>query len=97
MGEHKTSDHININIRMQNPGQEPPESSKAPNQDFKDMDDLCDNIQIKIKLLKPSQEHLTSSKIPNLSLKDMDVLLIYKVDLERRIWNIGVLKTRKLI
>ena len=41
MGEQKTIDHIKINIRMQNPGQEPPESSNAPNQDFKDMNVLC--------------------------------------------------------
>ena len=48
MGEQKTSDHIKINIRMQNPGQEPPESSKAPNQDFKDMNVLC-TFKIKIE------------------------------------------------
>ena len=47
MGEQKTGDHIKINIRMQNPGQEPPESSKAPNEDLKDMDDLC-TFKIKI-------------------------------------------------
>ena len=43
----KTSDHIKINIRMPNPSQEPPASSKAPNQDLKDMDVLC---TFKIKL-----------------------------------------------
>ena len=38
MGLPKTSDHIKISIRMQNPSQDPPVSSKAPNQNFKDMD-----------------------------------------------------------
>ena len=41
MGVPKTSDHIQINIRMPSPSQEPPASSKAPNQDLKDMDVLC--------------------------------------------------------
>ena len=40
-GWKKTSDHIQINIRMQNPSQEPPASSKAPTQDLKDIDFLC--------------------------------------------------------
>merc|ERR1711954_351397 len=44
----KTSDHIQINIRMPNPSQEPPASSKAPNEDLKDMDVLC-TFKIKIK------------------------------------------------
>jgi len=37
----KTSDHIQVNIRMPNPSQEHPASSKAPNEDLKDMDVLC--------------------------------------------------------
>ena len=41
MGVPKTSDHIEINIRMPNPSQEPPASSKAPNEDLKDMYVLC--------------------------------------------------------
>ena len=41
MDKTKTSDHIQINIRKQNPSQEPPASSKAPYQDLKDMDVLC--------------------------------------------------------
>merc|ERR1712081_165470 len=44
----KTSDHIQINIRMPNPSQEPPASSKAPNEDLKDMDLLC-TFKIKIE------------------------------------------------
>ena len=41
MGVSKTSDHIWIKIKMPNPSQEPPASSKAPNEDLKDMDVLC--------------------------------------------------------
>ena len=44
----KTSDLIQIKIKMQNPTQEPPVSSKAQNQDLKDMDVLC-TFQIKIE------------------------------------------------
>ena len=40
---------------MQNPNQEPPVSSKAPNQDLKDMDVLC---TFKIKKVSPNMEHL---------------------------------------
>ena len=48
IGVPKTSDHIQINIKMQNPSQEPPASSKAPNEDLKDMDVLC-TFKIKIE------------------------------------------------
>ena len=41
MGVSKTSDHIKINIKMPNPSQEPPASSKVTNEDLKDMDVLC--------------------------------------------------------
>ena len=41
MGVPKTSDLIKINIRMPNPRHEPLVSSKAQNQDLKDMDVLC--------------------------------------------------------
>ena len=41
MGVWKTSDHIQIKIKISNPRKEPAVSSKAPNQDFKDMDVLC--------------------------------------------------------
>ena len=41
MGISKTSDHIQIKIKMPNPSQEPPASSKTPNEDWKDMDVLC--------------------------------------------------------
>ena len=48
MGVSKTSDHIKIKIKMPNPSQEPPASSKAPNEDLKDMDVLC-TFKIKIE------------------------------------------------
>ena len=44
----KTNDHIKIKIKIPNPSQEPPVSSKAPNQDLKDMDVLC-TFKIKIE------------------------------------------------
>ena len=37
----KNSDYIKIKIKMLNPSQEPPASSKAPNEDLKEMDVLC--------------------------------------------------------
>ena len=48
MGLSKTSDHINIKIKMPNSSQELPSSFKAPNQDLKDMDVLC-TFEIKIE------------------------------------------------
>merc|ERR1712082_34605 len=54
MGVPKTSDHVQIKIRMTNPSQEPPASSKAPNQDLKDMDVLC---TFKIKLESQNSEY----------------------------------------
>ena len=33
----KTTDHFQIKIKIPNPSQEPPASSKAPNEDLKDM------------------------------------------------------------
>ena len=51
MGASKTSDHIKINIKMPNPSQEPPGSSKSSNGDLKDMDNLC-TFKIKIEIKK---------------------------------------------
>ena len=48
MGVSKTGDHIQIKIKMPNPSQEPPGSSKSPNEDFKDTDVLC-TVKIKIE------------------------------------------------
>ena len=50
-----TSDHIQIKIKMPNLSQEPPASQKAPNQDLKDMDDLC-TFKIKIESLNWDHE-----------------------------------------
>ena len=41
MGVSKTSDHIQIKIKTPNPIQEPPATSKAPNEDLEDIDVLC--------------------------------------------------------
>ena len=54
MDEPKTSEHVQINIRMQTPCQEHPSSSKAPNHDLKDMDVLC---TLKIKMESQKLEH----------------------------------------
>ena len=48
MGISKTNDHIRIKIKMPNTSQEHPASSKAPNDDLKDMDVLC-TFRIKIE------------------------------------------------
>ena len=45
----KVHDYIQTNIRMPNPSQEPPASSKAPNRALKDMDVIC---TLKIKIAK---------------------------------------------
>ena len=54
MGMSKTSDHIQIKIKMPNPSQEPPASSEAQNEDLKDMDILC---TFKIKIEDKNQEY----------------------------------------
>ena len=41
MGVLKTSDNIQIKIKMPNPSQKPSASSKAKNEDLKDIDALC--------------------------------------------------------
>ena len=50
MGVSKTSNHNEIKIKMTNPSQELPASTKAPNQDIKDMNVLC-TFKIKIESL----------------------------------------------
>ena len=54
MGVTKTSDHIQIKIKMPNPGQEPPAPTKPPNQDLKDMFVLC---IFKIKIESQNSDH----------------------------------------
>ena len=53
MGVSKTSEYIQIKIKMPNPSQEPPASPKAPNEDLEDMDVLCTfNIKIESQNLE---------------------------------------------
>ena len=54
MGASKTSDHIRIKIKMLNSSQGHPASSKAPNEDLKDMDVLC---TFKIKIESTNLDH----------------------------------------
>ena len=54
MGKSKTSDHIQINIKMPNPSQEPQASPKALNEDLKDKDVLC---TLKIKIENQNSEY----------------------------------------
>ena len=54
MGVPKTIDHIQIKIKMQNPSQELLASSKAPNEDLKDMDFLQTFI---IKIESQNSDH----------------------------------------
>ena len=44
----ETIDHVQFKIKMPNPSQEPPASSKAPDEDLKDMNVLC-TFKIKIE------------------------------------------------
>ena len=48
LGVAKPIDHIQIKIKMPNPTQEPPASSKVPNEDLSDIDVLF-NFKIKIE------------------------------------------------
>ena len=50
----KTSDLIQIKIKMPNPSKEPPASSKVPNKDLKDLDILC---AYKIKIESQNLDH----------------------------------------
>ena len=54
MGVSKTGDHMQIKIKIPNPSQEPPASSKAQNEDLKDMDVLC---TFKIKIESQNSDH----------------------------------------
>ena len=48
MGEPKTTDHIQIKIKVPNQSQEHPVSSKAPTLDLEDMNVLC-TLKIQIE------------------------------------------------
>jgi len=54
MNVSETSDHIQIKIKMPNPSQKSPASSKASNEDLKDMDVLC---TFKIKIESKNLDH----------------------------------------
>ena len=54
MGVPKSSDLIHIKIKMPNPSQELPASSKAPNEDSMDIDVLC---TFKIKIERKNLDH----------------------------------------
>ena len=86
----KTSDHIQFKIKMQNPSQEPPASSKAPNEDWKDMDVLCtfkikiesqnlDHGCVKDQLPYPNQDPCSYSNGKNLKIHDVvnDIMNIF--------------------
>ena len=61
-----------------------------------DVSKNSDHIKVNIKMSKPSQELPTSCKIPNFDLKDTDILFTYKINLERKFQNMGVIKTSYL-
>ena len=94
MGASKTSDYIEIQIKMPNHSQETQASFRAPNEDLKDIDVLCTfkikteswktsgHIQIQINILNSSQEPPSSSKALNEDLKDIDVLCTLKIKIE---------------
>ena len=54
MGKAKTSDYIKIIIKMPNPSQHPPASSKVPNDDLKDINVPC---TLKIKIESQNLDH----------------------------------------
>ena len=75
MGVPKTSDHIQIIIRMQTPTQEPPAYSKAPNQDLNDMDVLC-TYKMKINSQNYSNKSLLEPIKAELSLFQLFILIL---------------------
>ena len=91
MSKPKTSDNIQIKIKMPNPSQEPPASSKAQIWNMF-LPKTSDYIQIKIKLPNPSQKPPASSKAPNQELKDMDVLCTFKIKIESQNRDLGCTK-----
>ena len=54
MGVTKTSDYIQIKIKIPKTSQKPPASSKAKNPDVKDIDELC---TFKIKIESQNLDH----------------------------------------
>ena len=54
MGLSLTNDHIEFMIKMPNHSQEPPASSKSPNQDLNGKDILC---TFKVEILRKNVEY----------------------------------------
>ena len=95
MGVSKTSDHIQMKIKMPNPSQDLTASSKVPNQDMKNIDVLCTfkfkiesqildhgsiaHIQSRIKITNPSQEPPVSLKAKIQTLTYIDVLCTFEI------------------
>ena len=89
----KTSDNIQIKIKMPNLSQEPPVSSKDPNQELKDLDVLFTFIiKMKSNMANPSQEPPASSKAPIQDLKDMNVVCTFKIKKESQNSEYGCIK-----
>ena len=64
MGIFKTSDRIQIKNKMPNHSQEPPVSSKAPNEDFTSMDIRVSILKMGLSEVKASLEvFLTTAKL----------------------------------
>ena len=64
--ESKTIDSLQVNMKMPNPSQEPPESSKAPNEDLKDMVVLC---TFKIKIESNNSDHGSTKDSDHIQIK----------------------------
>ena len=93
MAVSKTSDHIIIKIKIQNPIQELSVSSKAPSWDLEDIKIESKNLEqwcIKDQCpypnvchhAKPQSKPQAPSKAPNQNLKDMDDLCTFKIILD---------------
>ena len=69
MGVSKASDYIKINIKMSNPSQTPPVSSKAQNQDLKNL-----NVPFifKVKIESQNLEHGCTKDQPPYPNQDQD-------------------------
>ena len=70
MGISKTSDYVQIKIKIPNPSQVPPASSKAQNEDLKDMDFLC-TFKIKIE-----SQNLAYGSNPKLIIAKLSLFIL---------------------
>ena len=100
--------HIKNIIKIPNPNMEPPPSSKAPNQDSKNMEVLCtfkrylECLQLDGGSINDDQgvkSHSRNScipKAPNQDFMDKDVLYPFKINLVRQNLNLGPIKFQDL-